>query len=57
MKKRLITVTATFDISTLSDNAITPKEEVRKMVEKDMIDIFEWSEGYDGVKVEVVDIP
>ncbi len=44
-------------MSSFSDNVITPKETVKKMVEKDTIKMFGWDEGYDGVKVEVVDIP
>lgn len=57
MKKRIITVTATFDMSNFQEDFITPKEKVKKMVIKDMEKIFGWDEGYSGVKVDVKDIP
>ena len=57
MKKRTITITATFDMSEFSPSMITPKEKVKEMVTKDAENHFGWDEGYNGVKVEVVDTP
>lgn len=38
MKQRIITVTATFDISNFQEDVITSKEKVKKMVTKDKIE-------------------
>ena len=56
--KRIIKVTATYDLDCpeFKGLQITPKETVREMVERDMIEQFGWDEGYLGVEVEVVDI-
>lgn len=56
MKKRIITVTATFDMTEIPENMITSKEKVKDMVTNDMIENFGWDEGYCGVEVEVKDI-
>lgn len=57
MQKRIITVTATFDMSNIPENMITSKEKAKEMVTKDMIEEFGWDEGYGGVEVKVTDIP
>lgn len=57
MQKRIVTVTATFDMSNIPENMITSKEKVKEMVTKDMIEEFGWDEGYSGVEVKVTDIP
>lgn len=57
MKKRTITITATFDMSKFSPSTITSKEKVKEMVTRDAENHFGWNEGYNGVKVEVVDTP
>lgn len=56
MKKRVITVTVTYDMSAFQENIITPKEKVKKMITKDMIEKFGWDEGFSDVKVDVKDI-
>lgn len=56
--KRIIKVTATYNLDTLSSKSgvkITPKETVKEMITKQMINIFGWDEGYRGVEVEVID--
>ena len=55
--RRIIKVIATYDLDSpdLNGVQITPKERVKKMVEKDMIEQFGWDEGYLGVEVEVID--
>lgn len=55
--KRIIKVTATYDLNDpeLKGCQITPKERVKEIVTKQMIDVFGWDEGYRGVKVEVID--
>lgn len=40
MKERIITITATFDMTEIPENMITSKEKVKEMVEKDMIEEF-----------------
>lgn len=57
--KRIIKVTATYDLNDpeLKGLQITPKEKVKEMVTKQMIEAFGWDEGYCGVKVEVIDTP
>ena len=55
--KRTINVTASYNLDELKGLQITPKEKVKEMVTKQMIDVFGWDEGYRGVKVEVVDEP
>lgn len=57
MRKRIIKVTATYDLEDpeCQGMQITPKEHVKNMVEKEMIDVFGWDEGYLGVEVEVID--
>lgn len=55
--KRIIKVTATYDLDDpwLKGLQITPKEKVKEMVTKQMIEAFGWDEGHRGVKVEVID--
>lgn len=55
--KRIIKVTATYDLddTDLKGLQITPKEKVKEIVTKQMIDVFGWDEGYEGVEVEVID--
>ena len=53
--KRTINVTASYNLDELKGLQITPKEKVKEMVTKQMIDVFGWDEGYEGVEVEVVD--
>lgn len=55
MKKRIITITATFDMSEIPQSMITSKERVKEMVTRDAENHFGWDEGYNGVEVEVVD--
>lgn len=57
--KRIIKVTATYNLDDpdLEGMEITPKEKVKEMVIKQMIDTFGWDEGYCGVEVEVIDTP
>lgn len=57
MKKRIIKVTATYNLDDpeFCGLQITPKETVKKMVERDMIEQFCQDEGYLGVEVEVID--
>jgi hypothetical protein len=55
MRKRTIKVTVPFNMSEIPANMITSKEKVKEMVEKDMVNIFGWDEGYCGVEVEVID--
>ena len=53
--KRTINVTASYNLDELKGLQITPKEKVKEMVTKQMIDMFGWDEGYEGVEVEVID--
>ena len=53
--KRIITVTATYDLSELDGCKITPKDDVKRMVQEEMEDIFAEDEGYESVKVKVED--
>lgn len=57
MKKRIIKVTATYDLDDpeLVGMQITPREYVEEKVLNEMIDVFGWDEGYLGVEVEVID--
>lgn len=57
MKKRVITITVTFDMSKIPPSTIAPKEKVKEMVIRDSENHFGWDEGYNGVKVKVVDTP
>lgn len=55
--KRIIKVIATYDLNDpeLINCKIPPKEKVKAKVTKEAIDMFGWDEGYEGVKVEVID--
>lgn len=55
MKKRTITITATFDMTEIPEKFITNNAHVKKMVEEEMIDCFGDDEGFDGVVVKVID--
>lgn len=57
MKKRIIKVTVVYDLDDpeLEGLQINPKENVKEMVEREMIEVFGWDEGYRGVEVEVID--
>ena len=55
--KRTINVTASYNLDELKGLQIAPKEKVKEMVTKQMIETFGWDEGYCGVKVEVIDTP
>jgi len=56
MLKRVITITATFNMSEIPESMITSKEKVKEIVTRDMMEKFGWDEGYCGVEVEVKDI-
>lgn len=55
--KRIIRITATYDLndSKLIGAQLTPTKKVKDMITAQMIDLFSWDEGYEGVTVEVVD--
>lgn len=55
--KRTINITVSFNLSELGVSQITPKEKVKEMVTQEMIELFGWDEGYEGVEVKVVDTP
>lgn len=55
MRRRIITVVATYDMSGIPVNETTPKERVEKNVIEEMEEFFGEDEGYDGVEVTVVD--
>lgn len=55
--KRTINVTTSYNLDESKGLQITPKEKVKEMVIKQMIDTFGWDEGYCGVEVEVIDTP
>ena len=55
--KRTINVTVSYNLDELKGLQITPKEKVKEMVTKQMIEAFGWDEGYYGVEAEVVDEP
>ena len=55
--KRTINVTASYNLDELKGLQITPKEKVKEMVTKQMIDVLGWDDGYCGVEVEVIDTP
>ena len=57
MGKRIIKVTVIYDLDDpeLKGLQINPKENVKEMVEREMIEVFGWDEGYRGVEVEVID--
>lgn len=58
MSERIIKVTVTYDLDDpeLRGMQITPKETVKEMVEREMVEVFGWDEGYRGVDVEVVEV-
>jgi hypothetical protein len=55
--KRTIKVIATYDLGStdLKGLQINPKENVKKMVYKEMLEAFGWDEGFLDLKVEVID--
>ena len=57
MSERIIKVTVTYDLDDpeFEGMQITPKETVKEMVEREMVEVFGWDEGYRGVDVEVID--
>lgn len=54
--KRIITVVATYDISSLQGCKLTPAENVKQVIQEKMEDIFAEDEGYESVNVKVEDI-
>lgn len=56
MKHRQIVITVDFDMKDFRSDEITPPKRVKEIVEKDIINLFIWDEGYMGVKVGVYDI-
>lgn len=54
--KRIITVVATYDISDLQGCKLTPAEDVKKITQRDVEEIFAEDEGYEGIDVTVEDI-
>ena len=54
---RTIKVTVVYDLDDpeLEGLQINPKENVKAMVEREMIEVFGWDEGYRSVEVEVID--
>lgn len=57
--ERVVKVTVHYDLDKpeLKGCEIAQKEKVRYMVNKDMIKHFGWDEGFNGVEVEVIDMP
>ena len=58
MKKRIIKVTTVYDMDDpeLVGLQITPKEDVKKMVERDIDSLdWHWDEGWLYTEVEVID--
>lgn len=56
MKKRVIKVTATYDLDDLYLNSkITPRETVKQIIEEEITERFGWDEGYLGSEVDVID--
>lgn len=57
--ERVVKVTVYYDLDKpeLKNCEIASKEKVRYMVSKDMIKYFGYDEGFNGVEVEVIDIP
>lgn len=53
--KRVINITVEYNIDE-KYLEITNKETVKDIVEKDMEEYFSWDEGYDGLKVEILEI-
>lgn len=56
--KRIIKVTAIFDLDSpeLEGFQITPREEVEKMVEKEIDSLdWHWDEGWISTDIEVID--
>lgn len=57
MKERIINITISFDMADIPvGSTITPKERVREIVEKEMMDRFGWDEGFNDLKVDIIDI-
>jgi hypothetical protein len=54
---RTIKVTVVYDLDDpeLDGLQINPKENVKAMVEREMIEVFGWDEGYRSIEVEVID--
>lgn len=54
---RTIKVTVVYDLDDpeLEGLQINPKENVKAMVEREMIEVFGWDEGYRSIEVEVID--
>ena len=56
MKERIINITVSFDMTDIPvGSTITPKEKVKDIVEKEMIEAFGWDEGFRDLKVDVID--
>lgn len=55
--QRIIKVKVVYDLDDpeLEGLQINPKENVKEMVKREMIEVFGWDEGYRGVEVEVID--
>lgn len=55
--KRIIKITAIFDLDENhpSGAMITPKEISKKLVENDVLELFEIEDGFQNLTVEVVD--
>ena len=57
MSERIIKVTVTYDLNDpdFRGMQITPKETVKEMVEREMVEAFGCDEGFRDVDVEVID--
>lgn len=55
MKQKTIKITVTYDMSGFQEDIISPKEKVKEIIIKNMIEEFGWDDGYSGIEVDVVD--
>ncbi len=53
--KRVITITAVYDISEFDKDELTPKELVEQKEEEFQYNRFAWDEGFESLQVEVED--
>ena len=53
--KRIITITAVYDISEFDEDELTPKELVKQMEQEFQYKRFSWDEGFESLSVEVED--
>ena len=57
MKERIINITVSFDMTDIPiGSVITPKEKVKKIVEKEMAETFGADESFRDLKVDIIDI-